>query len=312
MHTPPGISICIPAYKAPELTKQCLDSVLQQHFKDIEIIITDDSPGDEIYELVKSYLVDFPLVYIHNDKPLGPPANWNAAIALAKGKYVYLLHRDDRIADPDLLSKFYRLMEANPDAEMGFTRCINVFPDGKEEKRVLKPEQIQFLRHHQPERLILGNFIGVPSATIFKNHMGYFYDAKFKWLVDVEFYMRILANSTNFVFVDGYGVKVGLHEGQVTHMVEGDASVVIKEYILLLNKFDDAVLKQLPFYSYYWRMLRNYKVRGKADLHKIAPGESIDKRLVQMAQFQYKLPLKLLKIGWFSRPLMFLGYLFSK
>lgn len=49
------VSICIPAYKQPEFLKRCLDSVFEQSYTDYEVIITDDSPDNEIEKLVNTY-----------------------------------------------------------------------------------------------------------------------------------------------------------------------------------------------------------------------------------------------------------------
>ncbi|MTE24973.1 glycosyltransferase, partial [Microbacterium sp. ZXX196] len=42
------ISICIPAYKNPKLLKRCLNTVLEQTYSNIEVIITDDSPNEDV------------------------------------------------------------------------------------------------------------------------------------------------------------------------------------------------------------------------------------------------------------------------
>ena len=85
------VSICIPAYKRADFLERCLDSILQQSFQQYEIVITDDSPTDELKSLSGK---DERIVYVKNEQPLGSPANWNKAISLARGKYIKIMHHD--------------------------------------------------------------------------------------------------------------------------------------------------------------------------------------------------------------------------
>ncbi|MBQ5850048.1 MAG: glycosyltransferase, partial [Lachnospiraceae bacterium] len=63
-----------------------LKSIYEQDYTDFEVNISDDSTNDEICNMVKS---KYPQVnYVHNKTPLGHIFNWNAAVKMAKGKYI--------------------------------------------------------------------------------------------------------------------------------------------------------------------------------------------------------------------------------
>lgn len=66
----PKVSICIPAYNNAAEVKRLLESICMQTFRDLEIILTDDSTNEEIAELIKSSGWE-DIRYIHNEKPLG-------------------------------------------------------------------------------------------------------------------------------------------------------------------------------------------------------------------------------------------------
>ena len=55
METTPFFSICLPAYEQVFFLKQTLDSIHKQVFTDYEIIFSDDSISNEVYNLVHSY-----------------------------------------------------------------------------------------------------------------------------------------------------------------------------------------------------------------------------------------------------------------
>jgi glycosyltransferase involved in cell wall biosynthesis len=72
----PKVSICIPAYKRPGLMKICLDSICKQIFTDYEVIITDDSPNNEVSEIVDDFKYKIKnLKYFKNEKRMGSPEN---------------------------------------------------------------------------------------------------------------------------------------------------------------------------------------------------------------------------------------------
>src|SRR5688572_6037089 len=108
------VSICIPAYKNASALAKCLNSILCQSFSDFEIIITDDTRDDTIKNLVQN--IDFgnkKFIYKHNPVQLGSPENWNAAIKLAGGEYIKVLHHDDWFTDEHSLKVFVDLLENN-------------------------------------------------------------------------------------------------------------------------------------------------------------------------------------------------------
>ena len=83
----PEISICIPAYKKVDYLERLLMSLEIQSFKDFEILVSDDTPGDEIQSLCEKYKTVFNLKYKKNEIALGSPTNWNAAIKMEKSSY---------------------------------------------------------------------------------------------------------------------------------------------------------------------------------------------------------------------------------
>ena len=97
----PVVSICIPTYKQTQYLKKCLESILVQDFKDIEIIVTDDTPDDSVDVFVMATIGTIPYRYYRNSPSLGPPENWNAAARKAQGKYIKILHHDDFFTQPD-------------------------------------------------------------------------------------------------------------------------------------------------------------------------------------------------------------------
>lgn len=91
----PIISVIIPVYKVEKYLNQCIDSVINQTFKDIEVILVDDGSPDRCPQICNEYAVkDDRVRVIHKDNG-GLSDARNAGISMAKGKYILFLDSDD-------------------------------------------------------------------------------------------------------------------------------------------------------------------------------------------------------------------------
>ena len=117
----PLISICIPAYKKPEFVLRAIQSVLKQSYKNVEIIISDDSPNEDIKIAIQSYISELNIKYYHNQPALKSPRNWNNAIQLSTGDYYMLLHQDDWLESEHCLAIYLAAFKSNP--KVSFVFC---------------------------------------------------------------------------------------------------------------------------------------------------------------------------------------------
>jgi glycosyltransferase involved in cell wall biosynthesis len=91
----PLVSVVIPAYNRPDTLKIAIDSVLEQTYSNIEIIICDDSTDDRVHEMLGPYLGSYPKIkYYKNERNLFLE-NWHKCYDLASGEYINYLMDDD-------------------------------------------------------------------------------------------------------------------------------------------------------------------------------------------------------------------------
>lgn len=93
----PYISIIIPIYNSEKYLKQCLDSVINQTLKEIEIICVDDGSTDSSLEILKEYAKKDDRIIILKQKNSGSAAARNYALTKASGKYIGFIDSDDYI-----------------------------------------------------------------------------------------------------------------------------------------------------------------------------------------------------------------------
>lgn len=104
-------SIIIIIKNTKKYLSKCLDSVVNQTFRDFEIIIVDDCSDESSQDIVKQYQsVTFPLQYIYLKKSIGPGGARNRGLEAAKGDYVLFIDSDDWI-DVDCLQKATPILE---------------------------------------------------------------------------------------------------------------------------------------------------------------------------------------------------------
>lgn len=304
----PAISICIPAYRQPQLLQRCLQSIELQTYRDIEVIITDDSPDDAVKEVVTAFNATFPLQYRKNPVALGSPGNWNAGLELARGKYVKTLHQDDWLHTPDALARYMDAFAQHPATDFVFAACLNTKEDGSTTLHAATDKQQQQLQA-APECLLLGNFVGAPSTVMFRREPVIPYDLQMKWLVDIDHYIQLLYRNPRAVYIAEPLLNIGIHAGQVTQAVIHDKVVVIPEHILLLSKLKKDVLKELPYFDFMWRLCRNYNVRSLEELSKLAGELPIPARLKKIIRWQSRFSPGMLRNGLLSKALMVTSFL---
>ncbi len=303
------ISICIPAYKNAAFLSRLLDSIAHQTFKDFEVIISDDSPDNELETIIEFYKRYFPIVYHKNTVALGSPANWNNAIQLAKGKWIKLMHNDDWFAHTRSLEIFAAYtMQSNV---KDFIFSAHHLYENDKMKSI---EKVSFIIENQlrknPLILFRKNYIGHPSTILIKNNRDIWYDENIKWVVDFEFYIRAL-KKTDFIYINQPLINIGLGEHQITQHVFRNRDVEIPENIYLLNKLGKSILNNIVVYDYYWRLLRNLQIRNWNEFADKVQDEIPDE-IKSMFNIQKKYALKMLNKGIVSKLLMFSTYLKGK
>lgn len=272
MNSLPKVSICIPAYNQPEHLKKAIESVLAQTFDDYEIIITDDSPNDSVRDLVTSFDRSDKIKYFKNAATLGSPENWNESLRKATGNYIKILHHDDWLYDKNSLGKYVMLLDKNEKADFAFSATKASSAHHEDYIHRADKKQLKELSA-RPAVLYTNNFIGAPSTTIFRHKNGFLFDKNLKWLVDIEFYIRMLKSNNNFAFTDEVLSVTNKPDGRVSDECANNKEIELYEYFYVLNKLihpKSALTKELyhKLILEAIRICKKYSVIDKIEIHK--------------------------------------------
>ncbi len=120
----PKVSIIIANYNYARYLEQRLDSIIQQTYRDFEIIFLDDASSDESVELCKNkykhYITHFKVNSVNTGNPF---VQWNKGVRLAQGKYIWIAEADD-FCEPTFLEEMVPLLESNPERGTGILSVL--------------------------------------------------------------------------------------------------------------------------------------------------------------------------------------------
>ena len=120
----PIISVIVPVYNSSLYLRKCLDSLLSQTFKEIEIIAVDDGSTDGASLILDEYAEIFPdLIVIHQSNQ-GQGAARNTGVSVARGQYIGFVDSDDYV-DGNMYKHLYSLI-SETSADVAVCRATSV------------------------------------------------------------------------------------------------------------------------------------------------------------------------------------------
>lgn len=127
------VTVIIPVYNMQEYLEECLDSVVTQSLRDIEIICINDGSNDNSAVILRAYEGRDNRIKVIDQENRGVAAARNTGIKAAGGKYVIFMDPDDLYPADDVLESLYTAAEVNHVAAAG--GCFSDFgPDGRESR----------------------------------------------------------------------------------------------------------------------------------------------------------------------------------
>lgn len=181
------VSVIIPTYNRASYVREAIDSVLNQTYKDIEIILVDDGSTDGTREVVQPYIDKRKIQYFYQEN-LGPSATRNAGLKLATGRYIKFLDSDDFLY-PEQIERQVADTKEEPDAVSISDFCV-LKPNGTMTNMeiYLVKRELQFASFVESNRGVIHAFL-TPKHLI--DRVGGF-DETLSNCEDLDLWIRIL------------------------------------------------------------------------------------------------------------------------
>lgn len=293
MYTP-FISICIPAYKKTVGLQRLLQSIQQQNYTNYEIIVSDDSPDESVKHVVEDFSGNLQIRYIKNHTAAGTPGNWNIAIAEAKGEWIKLMHDDDWFANVDSLKKFAD-MAANTTYSFIFSACNNIYSSGKEVNEFLTGWRKDLLENNCLN-LFYQNVIGHPSTVMHRKDDLLKYNTQYKWVVDIDFYIRYLQKYKTYGYIPEMLVNIGTDDQQVSFSLYKNPRVEVPEYLTMLSSYPtDLLLKHEYVFHCVWNLVKRFRITNLKMIEYLGYKGALPDKLQEIIDYQRPIPRIIIK-----------------
>lgn len=196
----PWLSVLIPSYEFAAGVDRILETLASQRPSGVECIVRDDSRTNDVQDLVNAHIRRRDvagLTYVRSPELKGAVNNWNALMAMARGEYIVLMHHDEVPLGSDFFATLHHELHADGGTDVLVLGCMVGRESGTHLRRHM-PAVIQssLIRFSGSGYLLRRNFIGPPSVLVMRRSACPVFDARLKWLVDVDWMHRAMQTAT--------------------------------------------------------------------------------------------------------------------
>lgn len=264
MNHPALVSICIPTFNGAKFLNQTFESIFNQTYKNLEIVISDDNSVDDTLNIANVFkqktLVP---VFIHKHVPGSIGDNWNNCIKRSSGKYIKLLFQDD-IMEPLCIEKMVHAIEDSGKKicvckrdfiidqtdlkSKSIKRWLNIYSDLQNGISLVNDGKYTYITKTifsdkcflvKPYNKIGEPIVGLIEKSVFEE-IGW-YNKSLKQFLDYEFWYRALLKY-DFVFLESKLVKFRIHFSQTSKVNYRNK---VKEFPIYLDFVEKNLLEIL-------------------------------------------------------------------
>lgn len=217
----PLLTVLVGNYNYGRFVGQTIQSVLEQDFKNLELLVVDNASTDNSDEVIRSFS-DPRLKYIRNSRNLGATESGNKVLQLVRSKYFTFLCSDDYYL-PGHISQMMAALEAHSESDLATTTFTGVDEHGQP-LPITGPRQVGAYfggRNEFGELLAHGCYLNLSStmyrATTIRQLGGF--NGALHGGGDYEWFIRIAARNPNFIFLENHSVAYRFHSSQMSHTI---------------------------------------------------------------------------------------------
>lgn len=251
----PKVSIIVPVYNVEKYIKKCLDSLVNQTLKDIEIIVVNDGSPDNSQKIVDKYIKKYPKkvkAYIKENGGLGSARNYG--IEKSTSDYLMFVDSDDYI-ELNMVELLYKKVN-NTNADMAICRLFSV----NEDYKII--DTSSFINNKTCKnnlKYILFNNVSVWNR-IYKKDIIINNNLEFRsgiWYEDIDFVLKYLTLTQNVEIVDvplyNYLIRSGSIMNNKNVLKNLDILLSFDEIIKFLNEHNKfkKYYKEVEFLAIY-------------------------------------------------------------
>lgn len=247
----PAISIVIPVYNTSQFVKECIDSIINQTFKDIEIICVNDGSSDNSLDILKNYLdkdTVFKIVTYQDNKGLSYARN--VGIKQASGEYIYTIDSDDFL-ELNGLELLYKKAKED-DLDTLFFDARNFYENKQMKDKFSKKFENRYIRKFTYNKV----YTGLEILDKFSKNNEYLVNVPFQLIKRSFFLENDLWFIKGIVHEDDfYTFKSMINAKRVSHLKESFYNRRFRDNSIMTS--------EVSFYNIYSYFI-NYQLMRKA------------------------------------------------
>lgn len=290
-------SIIVITYNSQDFILETLESIKNQTYLPIELIISDDGSQDNTIQICNNWLNENVKRFsaskiITTAKNSGIPANCNRGIIAAKGDWIKLLAGDDVLL-PLAIETYIDFTELNTDCEIIHSKVIRMVHKGDQIDFFHSDNEIKTLNQRmaateQLNLLKFSSMVKAPSVIIKKSLLASlsYLDESIKLCEDWPFWLKLTASGKKFYFINEELVFYRIHDNSVYSGLE--KKFVISPFYLVEVDIYKKYIKKIA--SPFERLLFNYYFCLKRFFFKFNdnPNRNLFIKIYQFFNIPYK------------------------
>lgn len=242
------VSIIIPVYNSEKYIGRCLDSVLNQTYKNIDIIVINDGSTDHSQEIIDDYKKKYSNIIAIEQENMGVSKTRNKAIKMAKTKYIMFIDNDDFI-DKEYVEKHLKVAE-----EGEYDIVLSGYRRPNENGKIVK-------KMESTNEIWSRMMIFAPWAKIYKTE--YLKENDIEFLdnnlgEDVYFNLQAMLLTDKIKIIDYIGYNWFYNTKSISNTIQKDIRQM-QVYELLNNCYDILVRKNTI--NKHYEMIEMYFIR---------------------------------------------------
>jgi len=261
----PLVSITVLTYNSSKYVIETLESIKEQTYKNIELIISDDCSTDNSVEICEKWIYKnksrFEETHLIKSKVnTGIPANKNRALTRCKGLWLKGIAGDDALYK-DAIDSFIQFINKHKKVSI-LSSNVAYFNNTFDKKNMIKIRNDQDKKFYkisafeQYNSLLNGNQVHALGAFIKKeliDNVGG-YDEKYRLLEDHPMWLKITKSGHKFYYMNEVTVKYRIHDASIFSTTKKE--FIFNRYYLAKREFDKDYI--LPNISTFYRISLNY------------------------------------------------------
>lgn len=303
------ISVIIPVYNVEKYIHQCVDSVLCQTYKNIEVILADDGSTDNCPLICDEYAEKDGRVKVIHKQNGGLSSARNAGMKIMTGDYALFLDSDDYWVEKVFLDNIVKekLSSACDVVIFGYTKDINLLQSHKRNTEFENLFSVNDKCESLKQLITNNKYLSSACDKIVNTRLYKLYDMMFLNGVlseDIDWSARILLYADSFQVYDRYVYFYRENHSSITHNISKKHITDLMNNIIRIVSWSDNI-KNEDYYEWYMNYCSYQYITLLNIFCNVSKQENVNEEIAKMGEYSYLL-------NYHTNKKVKLVYLFNK